>query len=228
MDGIGALEVTDAIDFHESISATWADRYSKPSFLSRDTLIGDLMKTNIREGEHWLDLGCGTGQFLTRFVQAGATVIGIDGASGMLAEAGRTCGDAVGISLVLGDARAIPLDDATVDGVLCISLVEYLDDGPAGLAEIVRVMRPGSKLILVVPNADSLQRRAIGVLHRVSGKPTWYGLSRFAENERGYRQLLAALGLVLHSVTAFGGRFQRWQRNRRVGTLLALVAATGC
>jgi ubiquinone/menaquinone biosynthesis C-methylase UbiE len=216
--------MNDAVDFHDSISATWADRYDKPSFQAREALIGQLMKAHVKEGQRWLDLGCGTGRFLSRFLEAGAQVVGIDGSRKMLWEAAKRNSPDEGIALAQGDANAIPLVAEKLDGVLCVSLLEYLDDSAAGLAEIARVMAPNATLIIVVPNSDSLQRRLLGLVHRYSGKPAWYGLSRFEENESGYRRLLADTGLNLHTVEIFGGRVAKWQSSRRVGTLFALVA----
>jgi ubiquinone/menaquinone biosynthesis C-methylase UbiE len=216
--------MNNAVDFHDSISATWADRYDKPSFQAREALIGRLMKAHVKEGQRWLDLGCGTGRFLLRFLEAGAKVVGIDGSRGMLLEATKRNSSHDGIALALGDANAIPLAAEKLDGVLCVSLLEYLDDGAAGLAEIARVMAPNATLIIVVPNSDSLQRRLLGLVHRYSGKPAWYGLSRFEDNEPGYRRLLADTGLNLRTVEVFGGRIARWQSSKWIGTLLALVA----
>jgi SAM-dependent methyltransferase len=44
---------------------------------------------------------------------------------------------------LIADAAALPLDDASVDGVLCSNLLEHTPDARAVIREIERVLRPG-------------------------------------------------------------------------------------
>jgi arsenite methyltransferase len=49
---------------------------------------------------------------------------------------------------VVGDAEALPLDDASVDGVLCECALCAFPDKPRAVREIARVLRPGGALAL--------------------------------------------------------------------------------
>jgi demethylmenaquinone methyltransferase / 2-methoxy-6-polyprenyl-1,4-benzoquinol methylase len=47
------------------------------------------------------------------------------------------------IELVRGEAEALPLDDRSVDALVHTYLLRYVDDPPAVLRELARVVRPG-------------------------------------------------------------------------------------
>jgi demethylmenaquinone methyltransferase/2-methoxy-6-polyprenyl-1,4-benzoquinol methylase len=101
-----------------------------------------------------LDLGCGTGA--TDF--GGRAVIGLDPVIEMLALSRVR-------DRVVGMGEAIPLRDASVDGVFSGFVFRNLSSVPATLGEIERVMRPGSTAVVV-----DLARPRNGVLrflHRI-------------------------------------------------------------
>lgn len=50
-----------------------------------------------------------------------------------------------------GDAGAVPLLDGSVDAVLCTEVLEHVPQPPAVMAEVVRVLRPGGRLVLTAP-----------------------------------------------------------------------------
>ena len=50
---------------------------------------------------------------------------------------------------MLGDATALPIEDASVDFVLMIEVAFHIADKDRLFAEIARVLRPGGRLILV-------------------------------------------------------------------------------
>lgn len=91
-----------------------------------------------------VDVGCGTGRALIALRAAvGPTgrVLGVDITPEMLAvAAGRAA--ALPASLVLADARRLPLPTGTADGIFAAGLVAHLPDPTAGLRELARVTRP--------------------------------------------------------------------------------------
>jgi ubiquinone/menaquinone biosynthesis C-methylase UbiE len=56
------------------------------------------------------------------------------------------------VQLVLGDATRQPFASEAVDALTGHSLLYLLPDRPAALAEVLRVLRPGGRLILMEPN----------------------------------------------------------------------------
>ncbi len=89
-----------------------------------------------------LDLACGTGDFAEMVGRRRATVVGLDFASVMLAQAARRL---PALALVQGDAQRLPLADARIDVVVSgFALRNFTDIGGA-FHEVARVLRPGGR-----------------------------------------------------------------------------------
>jgi ubiquinone/menaquinone biosynthesis C-methylase UbiE len=124
-------------------------------------------------GQRILDLGCGAGddaRALARLVAPGGRVVGVDNSEAMLAEARRR---AVGLCLSLeyrlGDAERLELPDETFDGARSERTSMHLEVSERALAEMVRVSRPGGKVVvfdfdwatLVVDHPDGASTRKV-------------------------------------------------------------------
>lgn len=99
-------------------------------------------------GDAVLDVATGTGTVLrelARREEPPGRAIGLDASAAMLA---RVWGLPHGWSLLRGDARELPFDDASFDVVTASYLLHVLapDDRYAALAEIARVLRRGGVL----------------------------------------------------------------------------------
>lgn len=98
----------------------------------------------IEPGRRWLDVGCGTGALSATVLARAhpASIVGIDPSADFLAHAREGVTDPRA-SFLLGDARSIPLDPASVDVVVAGLVLNWVPDPAAGLAEMVRVAAPG-------------------------------------------------------------------------------------
>lgn len=56
------------------------------------------------------------------------------------------------VNLVLGSIEDIPLADNSVDMVTCVEMLQHVPDVDKGLRELVRVCRPGAKVMVTVAN----------------------------------------------------------------------------
>ncbi len=102
----------------------------------------------IAPGDRVLDAGCGTGRYIPRLLDAGATVSGMDFSTGMLAVARERF---PGVELVPGDLQARwPFEAASFDAVLCALVGEHLDDLDAVAGEMSRVLVPGGRAVFSV------------------------------------------------------------------------------
>ncbi|MBA3329251.1 MAG: methyltransferase domain-containing protein [Solirubrobacterales bacterium] len=52
---------------------------------------------------------------------------------------------------IVGDAHAMPMDDARFDGALAISVLEHVDDPYQVVREVFRVLKPGARVLAWIP-----------------------------------------------------------------------------
>ena len=97
---------------------------------------------HVGPGDLVVDVGCGPGtsaQQLAR--EAGCAVVGVDLAPPETADDPR-------LRFLRGDAEALPLPDASVDGALCECALCTFPNKQAAAPELARVLRPGARLAL--------------------------------------------------------------------------------
>ena len=108
-------------------------------------------------GQHWLDLGCGTGDFSVAAARRGATVTGLDVAFRWLVVARRRASIShVGVRYVCGNAERLPFPDASFSRVVALGLLEHCHRPGDVLAEVQRVLRPGGDVVIRTVNRYSL------------------------------------------------------------------------
>jgi ubiquinone/menaquinone biosynthesis C-methylase UbiE len=131
------------------------------------------------EGMRVLDVGCGTGQQALPFAGWGAQVAALDLAVEPLRVA-RCKAQRAGLPLGLlqGSAMELPLPSGWADLVVsCGSVISFVPDYDAALAEMRRVLRPGGEL-------------AIEFEHRWSPDLLWPLVDRLCGGRLGYGQPL--------------------------------------
>ncbi|MGH8983768.1 MAG: class I SAM-dependent methyltransferase [Acidimicrobiia bacterium] len=104
------------------------------------------------------DVACGLGASSLQLArEAGCRVVGID-LSPDSVEAARRAAQAEALDgsvrFLVGDAEALPLGDASVDGVLCECSLCTFPDKRSATAELGRVLKPGGRLALSDMTAD--------------------------------------------------------------------------
>lgn len=141
------------------------------------------------------DVGCGSGQAMSAFKQAGYAVVGIEPDPAARALATKTG------EVLVGTAEAIPAELAgrKFDVVLLSHVLEHCIDPAVALANVKRLLAASGTAILEVPNNDALGFALYG--------PAWFfaDVPRHLQffTERSLRQALMRAGLrvtrVLHT-----------------------------
>jgi demethylmenaquinone methyltransferase/2-methoxy-6-polyprenyl-1,4-benzoquinol methylase len=98
-----------------------------------------------RPGERVLDLAAGTGTSSEPFRRRGATVVPCDFSVGMLRVGKRALPH---LPFVAGDGTRLPFADGTFDAVTISFGLRNVVDPDAGLRELLRVTRPGGRLVV--------------------------------------------------------------------------------
>jgi len=135
--------------------------YVDPEYLDRaaQILAGAKRRTyelmDIRDGNRVLDVGCGPGSdtlALAELVGDAGQVHGVDADSEMVDEANsRAAATGLDDRIIhrAGDAAALPFDDGHFDACRSERVVQHLTDPRAGLAEMIRVTRPGGRIVVL-------------------------------------------------------------------------------
>ena len=110
--------------------------------------------------EAFLDLGTGTGRILQRFSGLYRRGVGVDASRDMLAVA-RANLDRAGItkaSIRHGDIFNLPLERGEFDIVTIHQVLHFLEEPEAAVAEAVRMLKPGGRLVVVDLAPHALER----------------------------------------------------------------------
>jgi SAM-dependent methyltransferase len=100
-------------------------------------------------GRVLVDLGCGTGFWIRVYAREAGRVIGVEPDPALRAVAARRIRGLPASAVLPGSAEHLPLADRSVD-VVHARFAYFLEPGTeAGLAEVLRVLRPGGSLVVV-------------------------------------------------------------------------------
>ncbi len=157
--------ITEGRAFFAARAATWDTKFGNdlPAYARA------VAEAALPYGGVVLDAGCGTGRALPALRDAvgpHGTVIGLDLTPRMLAVATSRAGTAHA-TLLLGDARHLPLATGCVDAVLAAGLITHLPDTLTGLRDLARITRPGGRLVLFHPSG----RAALAARHGRTLRP---------------------------------------------------------
>lgn len=124
--------------------------HKEPFYIAYKARVVELLHP--RPGHTYLEIGAGTGDDAQAVAKAAqATVVAFDHSRTMMSEAARrglaTC--------VVGCASQLPFARATFDGCWSDRTFQHLLDPVRALSEIVRVMKPAGRIVVVDPDYDT-------------------------------------------------------------------------
>lgn len=103
-----------------------------------------------------LECGCGPGGILGEINTSGHLLIGVDINFNSLVKAKTVC-DSMD-ALLQADIERLPFQNNSFDIAYCVGVLSYLTDDKDAIKEIARVMKPGGKIIISVPNFYTLNK----------------------------------------------------------------------
>jgi SAM-dependent methyltransferase len=148
------------------LSAQDLDRFAREYYLSDDIADHGIENTlqrasaprilgQLAPGERVLEMGYGDGLLTADLVGRGVVLDLLEGSPLLCQEATRRYGDKIAVHCGLFEAFAA---GPVYDTVLALHVIEHVSEPITTLKEIARWLKPGGKLILVVPNRASVHR----------------------------------------------------------------------
>lgn len=138
----------------------WADSFDEgtPILALESRHLAPVLSNVLPEaaGKRFLDIGCGTGRWLSWAVDRGAHAIGADLSIEMLRAASRKAG--LSGCIVQADAMFTPFRDASADVVLCALVIGHMRPVSQAMAGLARLAAPGARVIVTDFHPDALRR----------------------------------------------------------------------
>jgi SAM-dependent methyltransferase len=175
LDGYDA--VYGALPRSATFNRIWRDKAYGGAFPAEFAHIGFLTVGEARRmlelldvdsGDVLVDLACGAGgPGLWAAQHSGAQLIGIDPAPAGVAAAGeraRRAGLSEQACFTAGTFERTGLADQVADAVMSVDAFQYAPDKYAAMAEILRILRPGGRLVLIAFEVDPARGHGLPVL----------------------------------------------------------------
>lgn len=184
-----------------------------------------------RAGDRILDLAAGTGTSTVTFGASGAECVACDFSLGML-RAGlrrvRAAADRPQPAFVAGDAVRLPFADGMFDAVTISFGLRNVTDTDACLAEMLRVTKPGGRLV-ICEFSHLRDRRLDAVYSRYLAAMLPAIAARLSRNAAAYSYLAESIAdwpaqaELARRIAAAGWRSVRW-RNLTLGVVALHLA----
>jgi SAM-dependent methyltransferase len=170
--GCGLVRM-DPIPSVDELAGFYAQDYYAYQPLIRNSAIRSigkkLLKTQINTHNprfeipgHFLDIGCGSGEYLHFMKARGWDVKGVEPSS-----FGAAQGKREGLNVVHGTLHDARFPDNSFDYIRSNHSFEHMPNPAEVLVEIRRILKPGGKLFLGIPNIESIP-------YRLFGRYWWY------------------------------------------------------
>lgn len=102
-------------------------------------------------GKNFLDLGSASGGNTQLLISMGFDVTSIE-----FSQVGVELQQKKGIQVIQGDARATGLPENEFDACICLDVLEHIQEDYLVVNEIFRILKPGGKFLISVPEDMSL------------------------------------------------------------------------
>lgn len=122
--------------------------FNDPRMARRRKTILECLQRRLKPGASILDAGCGLGEVLAD-IPEGYNLFGFDYAKANVEFTRRRLGGRAKVEQ--GSIYEIPFPSESMDAVLCLEVLEHIEDDARGVRDIARVLKPGGILIMAVP-----------------------------------------------------------------------------
>lgn len=151
---------------YDAVADTYDHHYDYRRGRKYHTHLSNHLIQALPEGGNLLDIGCGTGLFVEKYIQNGGCGTGLDISEKMVAKARRRC---PGCEFMVGTGENLPFKDGSFNAVSSVLVFSYVKNPVAMLSEVYRVLTPGGSVALCTLG-KKLITRGIPSLYKLGEK----------------------------------------------------------
>ena len=133
-------------EYFEQVAGQWDSM--RQSFFSDAVREKAYQVAGAAAGQSAADLGAGTGFVTEGLLARGLRVVAVDQSPAMLEVLRSRLADAGALDCRVGEAESLPLDNDAVDYVFANMYLHHVEEPPAAIREMVRILKPGGKLVI--------------------------------------------------------------------------------
>jgi len=141
--------------YFDQVAAAWEQL--QQSFFSEAVREKAFAAAGVQKGMTAADIGCGNGFMTEGLLACGLQVIAVDQSQAMLEQMRRKFAAAAGLDLRQGEAEHLPVDDGAVHYAFANMYLHHVADPPKAIAVMVRILKPGGKLVITDLDRHSYQ-----------------------------------------------------------------------
>ena len=133
------MDIRDFYDNEALASARYATAHfwERRYHIKRKAFVQKLLEKSFKSCKTYLDIGCGTGEYLSFARQFADYVCGLDISKNYL----HRCKSRKADDLIIGDSNNLPFQNQAFDCVLCSEVIEHIKPHETAIREILRVSK---------------------------------------------------------------------------------------
>jgi ubiquinone/menaquinone biosynthesis C-methylase UbiE len=157
--------VLEHLEVNEKKWDSWAGTYDNKRFdFFRYLQKKAVSLTRLKEGQSFLDIGCGTGWavcYASGLMNGNGKFYGIDLSSKMVGKALENSGGHKNTYFYNARVEELPFESNFIDVAICTNSFHHYLDPSKALDEIYRVLKPGGRIYIMDATADGLLTKFI-------------------------------------------------------------------
>jgi ubiquinone/menaquinone biosynthesis C-methylase UbiE len=149
---------------YDIVADTYDHHYDHHRGRKYHTHLSNHLMNSLPAGGNLLDIGCGTGLFVEKYIKNGGCATGLDISGNMIARARHRCKTC---DFVVGTGETLPFLPDSFNAVSSVLVFSYVKNPGAMLSEVYRVLQPGGSVALCTLG-KKLITRGIPALYQIS------------------------------------------------------------